>query len=355
MDGWWRRWGNYSFNRETIGISAKEHQPSFEISEAVLSGETADVYFQRTMAILEKEGINPVVVMEFFPSRAGVFCGILEVKALLERVLSKEDSEVWALPEGASMDRREVALRIKAPYRSYGIYETALCGILSQGSAWATAARECVEAAQGIPIISFGARHVHPSVSGQLDYAAAVGGCTSCSSILGGKLAGVEPSGTMPHTLVLVMGDTVKAALAFDKYMPSEVPRIVLVDTFRDEAEESLNVARALGKRLQMVRLDTPSERGRVTAELVKEVRARLDLEGFNHVGIFVTGGIDPDRIRYFREGDCPIVGFGVGSYISSAPPNDFTGDIHEIEGRPIAKRGRIPGVTLNPRLERIL
>jgi len=36
--------------------------------------------------------------------------------------------------------------------------------------------------------------------------------------------------------------------------------------------------AHALGDRLYGIRLDTPSERGRVTADLVKEVRARLDL-----------------------------------------------------------------------------
>jgi nicotinate phosphoribosyltransferase len=47
--------------------------------------------------------------------------------------------------------------------------------------------------------------------------------------------------------------------------------------------------------------------------------------------------------------------GFGVGSYISSAPPNAFTADIHEIEGEPIAKRGRIPGITTNPRLDRVM
>ena len=35
----------------------------------------------------------------------------------------------------------------------------------------------------------------------------------------------------------------------------------------------------------------------------------------------------------------------------SGATPIDFTGDIKEIDGRPIAKRGRIPGVTESPRL----
>ncbi len=40
-----------------------------------------------------------------------------------------------------------------------------------------------------------------------------------------------------------------------------------------------------------------------------------------------------------------------MGSYISGAAPIDFTADIKEIDGRPIAKRGRIPGRTPSPRL----
>jgi nicotinate phosphoribosyltransferase len=129
------------------------------------------------------------------------------------------------------------------------------------------------------------------------------------------------------------------------------VPRIVLVDTFKDEAEESLRVAHALGDRLYGIRLDTPSERGRVTPDLVTEIRARLDMEGFGHVRITVSGGLDPERIRVFKDADAPVDFFAVGSHISGAAPIDFTGDIKVIDGVPIAKRGRIPGVTASPRL----
>jgi len=327
----------------------------FEPSEAVLSGETADIYFARTVEILRQENLNPVATMEVFASRAGILCGIEEVKALLDRVLPEGNREVWALAEGEPMDRKEVVLRITAPYQSYGLYETAICGMLAQCSGWATAARECVEAAKGIPVISFGARHVHPSVVGVMEYAAIVGGCVSCASIGGARLAGVVPRGTIPHALIIIMGDTVTATLAFDKHMPPEVPRVSLVDTFKDEAEESLRVAQALGESLNSVRLDTPEERGRVTADLVKEVRARLDLAGFQHVGIFVSGGLDLERISYFLENGAPVDGFGVGSYISGARPIDFTADLHEVEGKPVAKRGRIPGITANPRLKRVL
>jgi len=338
----------------SLGVS--QVKPArFEPTEAILSGETADVYFARTVEILRHEGLNPVATMEVFASRGGVLCGIEEVKALLSRVLPEDKREVWALAEGEAMSEKEVVLRITAPYQSYGLYETAYLGILAHCSGWATAARECVEAAQGIPVVSFGARHVHPSVVGIMDYSAIIGGCVGCSSIAGAKLAGIEPSGTIPHALILIMGDTAKATLAFDRYMPAGVPRVSLVDTFKDETEESILVAKALGEKLNAVRLDTPPERGRVTPALVKEVRARLDLAGFKKVKIFVSGGIDLERIKQFVAEGAPVDGFGVGSYITKAKPIDFTADLHAIEGKPIAKRGRIPGITPNPRLKRIL
>ncbi|MCH8864567.1 MAG: nicotinate phosphoribosyltransferase [Chloroflexi bacterium] len=330
-------------------------KPEFEPDANVLSGKTADVYFAHTVDILRREGINPVATMEVFSRRAGLVCGIAEVKALLARILPEDNREVWARDEGGEMDRKEVVLRFTAPYQSYGLYETAICGILAHCSGWATAARECVTAARGIPVISFGARHVHPAVSGVMDYSAIVGGCTGCSSTGGAELAGIKPAGTMPHALIIVMGDTVRATLAFDKHMPPEMPRISLVDTFKDESEESLRVAEALGEKLNSVRLDTPGERGRVTIDLVKEVRARLDLAGFKQVGIFVSGGFDPERITDFLESGAPVDSFGVGSYISGARPIDFTADLHEIAGRPIAKRGRIPGITPNPKLKRVM
>ena len=152
---------------------------------------------------------------------------------------------------------------------------------------------------------------------------------------------------------MLCLGDTVTAVKAFDRYIDPEVHRIALVDTFKDEAEESLRVARALGERLWGVRLDTPSERGRVTAELVQEVRARLDQAGFGHVKLVVSGGVDPGRIAYYKANQAPVDAYGIGSAISGASPIDFTADIKEIEGRPVAKRGRIPGITPNPRLIR--
>jgi nicotinate phosphoribosyltransferase len=320
----------------------------------ILSGDTADVYFLRTREILLKEGLDPTVTMEFFPSRVGVLAGIREALDLLRTAAPGAGLIVEAMDEGAWIEPRQVALRVTGRYLAFGIYETALLGILAQSTGWAMAAHACVEAASPIPVYSFGARHVHPRVAAILDYAAIVGGCASGSSSAGAHLAGRVPAGTMPHALVLIVGDTVAAAEAFDRDMSPDVPRTVLVDTFHDEAEESVRVAAALGSHLQSVRLDTPSERGGVTVELVRETRARLDIAGHAHVRIFVSGGLTPERLRQFRDSGVPIAGFGVGSVISAAAPIDFTADIKAIAGHPVAKRGRIPGLTPNPALRRV-
>jgi nicotinate phosphoribosyltransferase len=326
-------------------------------SREIMSGDSADVYFARAASILEREGLDPLVTMEVFARREAVLCGIDEAKNLIGHVLGGCDpaeTSVDALDDGDRIEPKEVVLRIRARYRQFGLYETAILGMLSQSTGWATAARECVEAAAPQPVISFGARHVHPDITDVLDYAAIVGGCVGASTPAGARLAGLSPTGTMPHSLVLIFGDTVEAAEAFDRDLGPEVPRIVLVDTFKDEAEEALRVARAMGDRLFGIRLDTPAERGRVTADLVKEIRARLDQEGYRHVQIVVSGGLNPERIGYFKEQGAPVDSFAVGSHISGATPIDFTGDIKEIDGRPIAKRGRIPGRTESPRLRPI-
>jgi nicotinate phosphoribosyltransferase len=334
-------------------------RPRFQPAADVLSGETADIYFERAQRILAAERLDPVVTMEVFTREHAVLCGAEEALAYLREILGNgkrmdPDPVVESLQDGDRIAPKEVVMRITARYSAFGLYETALLGILSQGTGWATAARRIVDVAAPIPVIGFGARHVHPSVADQMDYASVIGGCIGVSTPAGAGMAGLSPTGTMAHALILIFGDTVRAVEAFDRHVEPDVPRIALVDTFKDEAEESVRVANALGERLWGVRLDTPSERGRVTAELVKEVRARLDQAGHPYVKIVVSGGLDEERIGYFKETQAPVDSFAVGSAISDASPIDFTGDLKEIEGHPIAKRGRIPGRTENPRLERV-
>ena len=330
-------------------------EQDFEVRPSVQVGETADVGLHRGITILRNEGINPVVSVEFSPTRSGVLCGIREVKALLQKVLPEGNREAWALEEGSQVAAGEVALRITAPYGSFGLYETAISGTLAHCTGWATASRECVTAAAGIPVISSGARHVHPSVAGIMDYAALVGGCVSCSTAVGARLAGATPTGTISPDVVLIMGDTLRAMQAFDKHMPPEVSRVSPVNIVKDETEESIGLARTLRQRIRGVIIDASQTYYEVNPHTVKEVRARLDLAGHSHVEIFISGDLHGKRIKEFVEAGAPVNAFEVGSYISSTPPCEFNADIHEVDGKPVAKRGRIPGLTPNSRLVELM
>lgn len=318
-------------------------------NDEICQGWTTDVYFVRTKEILKNVGLDKTeVVAEIFSRKSGILCGVEEAKNLL----AEADVEVWSLPEGSAFAEKEVVMRIKGDYNAFGIYETALLGILASSSGWATASNLCKKAAKDKKMICFGARHLHPAVAPVMERAAVIGGADGCSCILGAKLLNIEPSGTVPHAVFLVMGDSVEVAKAYKKFMPDNSPLIVLVDTFRDEIEEALRVAYAMGDILVAVRLDTPSERGGVTEALVKETRARLDQAGFNKVQIFVSGGLNPERIEIL--GKAGASSFGVGSFISGACALDMTMDIKEVNGKSIAKRGRIPGITPSSRLVKL-
>lgn len=317
--------------------------------DEILAGMTTDIYFIKTMEILRHMGLSKKeVVAEVFPRRPGVMCGVEEVMSLLQ----DKAVEIYAIPEGETFEPKDTVMRIKGAYEEFGIYETVLLGMMAHPSAWATAARQCREASGERAYICFGARHVHPAVAPVMERAAVIGGADNASCILAAKLLGREPSGTIPHAAMIMAGDTVSVAKAYDEIMPPDSPRIILVDTFKDEAEESLNVAKALGQALEGVRLDTPSERGGVTPELVYEIRRRLDQKGYDYVKIFVSGGLTPDRMKILIEAGADA--FGVGSYISGATPIDMTLDLKMVDGTPVAKRGRIPGLKDNPKLKRM-
>ncbi|WP_129596832.1 nicotinate phosphoribosyltransferase [Anaerophilus nitritogenes] len=317
--------------------------------DEILTGLTTDVYFLRTLDILRHMNLDQeTVTAEIFARRPGVFVGIEELKSMLK----DKNIEVWALEEGEEFDAKETLVRIKGPYSEFGVFETAMLGSLASGSGWATASKQVREACGEKPFLCFGARHVHPSVAPVMERAAVIGGANGASCVLAAKLLNMEASGTLPHAAMLIAGDTLEVAKVYNKATPKSHKRIVLVDTFKDEVEESLRIAKELGDDLFGIRLDTPSERGGVTPNLVRELRAKLDINGYNHVKIFVSGGLTPEKIRLLS--DAGADSFGVGSYISGAAAIDMTMDIKEVGGRPVAKRGRIPGIIENDKLKRI-
>ncbi|OGO51131.1 MAG: nicotinate phosphoribosyltransferase [Chloroflexi bacterium RBG_16_68_14] len=309
----------------------------------IRAGKTTDVYFERTRRVLEAEGRNPRVRAEFMAKALphgwpwGLLAGVEECVALLVgRAVT-----VRAMAEGTPFRPLQPVLEIEGPYLEFGLLETAVLGLLCQATGIATAAARCKKLAGERLVLSFGARRLHPAISPMIERAAYIGGCDGVSSLAAAQLIRHDPTGTIPHALILIMGDTVDAVRAFDRVIEPGVPRVALIDTFQDEKFEAVRVAEALGEALAGVRLDTPSSRRGDFLQLLREVRWELDLRGFRHVRIYVSGGIGEEEIQQLAS---VVDGFGVGGDIAAAPIVDFSMDLVEIEGRPLAKRGKWSG-----------
>ncbi len=309
----------------------------------ILNGKITDVYFERTLKILKAKGINPVVKAEFiaksFPDNYpwAIFAGLEEAMYLLKNLPVR----VRAMKEGTVFYPYEPVMEIEGRYQDFCVYETAILGLICQASGVATKAARFKKLAGERPVISFGARRMHPVLAPMIERNAFIGGCDGVAVVKSGEIIGEDPMGTMPHALIICMGCTVDAIKAYDEVLDPKFKRVALIDTFLDEKFECLNVAEAMGERLFAVRFDTPSSRRGNFYRILEECRWELNLRGYKYIKFYVSGGIKEEDIPVLN----PVVdGYGIGTSISNAPVVDYAMDIMEVEGKPLAKRGKWSG-----------
>lgn len=315
--------------------------------QEIIEGLTTDIYFVRTRDILVKKGFRRKVRMEFHVYKLprgyewAVYAGLEEVLY----VLKGKPVTVYSLPEGTLFKEKEPLLIIEGYYDDFAIYETPILGILRHYSSIATKAARFRKLARDKTILFFGLRALHPAIYPMADRAAYIGGVDAVSGVASEKYLGLKPSGTMPHALIIVMGNQLEAWKAFNEVVDTGVPRIMLIDTFFDERIEALMAANFLGEKLYGVRIDTPSSRRGDLKAIVDEVRWTLDIHGYSNVKIIVSGGIGEKEVYELRD---IVDGFGIGTSIAHPPHIDISADIVEVEEdgvwRPITKRGKHPG-----------
>jgi nicotinate phosphoribosyltransferase len=311
--------------------------------EEIRNAEVADVYFHRTMEVLRARGLEntPVEIEVAYKTSDEdawfVVAGLDEVAALLEDV----EVEARAVPEGTICRPNEPVLTLSGSYGAFAEHETAILGFLCQASGVATGAARCKMAAGERPVISFGARRMHPAITPMIERAAYLGGCDGVAVELAAKRLEIAATGTIPHALVLILGSTAEAAKAFDEVVPADVPRTILIDTFDDEKFGALIAARAIPDSIYAVRFDTPGNRRGDFRDLIQETKWELLRNGFGDVRIFASGGIDVEYILHLN----PVCdAYGVGGEIASAPMIDYSLDIIEVNGEDRSKRGKRGG-----------
>jgi nicotinate phosphoribosyltransferase len=313
--------------------------------------------------------------MQVFQRQDSVLGGIDEAIAILRECAGRflpdggwepgwDQLEVCALYEGEAIAPRETVMTIEGDYALFAHLETVYLGSLARRTLIMRNVHEVVEAAQGKQIFYFPARHDHWLVQTGDGWAAHVSGAIGVSTDAQASWWGGRGIGTVPHGLIAAYGgDTVLAARKFAERYAGLMNVTVLVDFDNDSVGTAIAVADALGDRLWGVRLDTSDtvvdrslwhEMGDfrptgVNEQLVRNVRAALDAAGHERVRIVVSGGFTAERIRAFEADDVPVDAYGVGSSLIRGA-NDFTADIVQVDGRPIAKVGR--SLKPNPRLE---
>jgi nicotinate phosphoribosyltransferase len=314
---------------------------------------TTDAYFLHTKKVLRKNNIESRVVMEVFardvpyPDNWGLLTGVYEAAKLLEGL----PIDVWAFDEGSvfvadsATAMYEPLMIIEGRYSDFVEYENPLLGLLSSSTSVSTRASKFRMAAGSKLLLSFGSRRVHPALAPMVERACYIAGFDGVSNILGARLLKLEPSGTMPHALVQILGSQEKAWRMFDESIPKGTPRVALVDTFWDEKTESIKAFEVLGPKLWGVRLDTPASRRGDFRKIAEEVRWELDIRGGKKVKIIASGRLDEKEIERLND---VVDGYGVGTAVAYPPVIDLSAKIVEVtdgskkEFR--AKRGGLGG-----------
>ena len=271
-----------------------------------------------------------------------------------EWVSNLDEIRIRSLLDGTTIDPWEPVLVIEGPLSEFVHLETLYLGVLARRTRIATNVSAVAKAANGKPVFFFPARFDHWAVQGGDGYAASVAGADSVSTDAQGEWWGMKGGGTIPHCLIAACnGNTVEATQRFSNTFP-DTPLVALVDFENDCVRTSLEVARSLGDRLWAVRLDTSEKmidasltdethdrkKTGVTPDLVRNVRAALDKEGFDNVRIVASGGFNAEKISKFEDLSVPVDAYGVGSAFMRGN-FDYTADTVKINKKPMAKTGR--------------
>jgi nicotinate phosphoribosyltransferase len=260
--------------------------------------------------------------------------------------------DVWAIPEGTPVFGDEPILRVSGPLAQAQWVETALLSRICYSSLVASTAVGMVRAAEGTPVVEYGARRAHgPDGAVTGSRAAVIGGCASTSNVEAGRRYGLPVSGTQAHSWIMSFESELEAFRAYARAFPGRCTLLVdTYDTLGQGIPNAIAVARELraqGHELVGVRLDSGD-----LADLARGARRMLDDAGFGDVKIIASGDLDAVRIAALRAANAPIDGFGVGtSLITARRDPAFNGvyKLAQIGNRPVLKVSGTPEKTTNP------
>jgi len=244
----------------------------------------------------------------------------------------KFSGDIYGMKEGEIAFPNEPILTIKAPLFEAQLIETALLNIINHQTLIATKTMKITQESEG-DVAEFGLRRAQgPDAGIYGSRASIIGGCTSTSNVMAGKLFGVPVSGTHAHSWVMSFSSELEAFRAYASIYPQKC--LLLVDTY-DTLKSGIPNAITVFKELRAkgfepigIRIDSGD-----LAYLTKESRKMLDSEGFKGVKIFASGDIDEDIINSLKGQQAKIDSWGIGTKLITGYPMSALGGVYKMAG----------------------
>lgn len=232
----------------------------------------------------------------------------------------KFTGDIFAVPDGTVIFPNEPVITVRANIIEAQLIETALLTCFNHGALVTTAAKRITEAANGIPVMEFGARRARGIDSAiEASKYAYVGGCCGTSNTLAAKKYNLPLMGTMAHSMICDADSEYEAFLDYAKSNPDNC--VFLVDTFdtlRSGIPNAIRVAdeylKPNGYKFKGIRIDSGD-----LAYLSKEARKLLDKAGYYDTTICLSNGLNETTIKSLKEQGAYIDSLGVGDNIAAS------------------------------------
>lgn len=238
--------------------------------------------------------------------------------------------DIDAIPEGTVVFPNEPLVRVKGPILQCQLIETPLLNMINFQSLIATKASRITQAAKDEKVLEFGLRRAQ-GIDGALaaSRSAYIGGCSSSSNVMAGKLFGIPVSGTHAHSWVMSFDTELAAFEAYAQVMPNNC--VLLVDTYNtetgvDNAILIANALKAAGKKLAAVRIDSGD-----LAYYSTIARQKLDAAGLMEVKVVASNDLDEYLIGSLKEQGAKIDIWGIGTKLVTAYDQPALGAVYKL------------------------
>jgi nicotinate phosphoribosyltransferase len=238
--------------------------------------------------------------------------------------------DIDAVEEGTVVFPNSPLVRVKGPLIQCQLLETALLNILNFQTLIATKAARINLAAKGEPVLEFGLRRAQ-GIDGALaaSRASYIGGCTSTSNVMAGKLFGIPVAGTHAHSWIMSFETELEAFEAYADAFPDQC--IFLVDTYDtlNGVKNAIKVGNALrtkGKEMAGIRIDSGD-----LAYFSNKAREMLDEAGFPGAKIVASNDLDEHIITSLKAQEASINVWGVGTKLVTAYDQPALGAVYKL------------------------